>query len=76
MPLRTDEDVIAPNLQFLLESKEVLLQWKMSGLAGRTKETFFGCIHTLETVVELTAYLQKNNGFSYVLPGKFMSDPN
>ena len=26
-------------------------------------------------MVELTAYLQNNPGFSYVLPGKFMLDP-
>ena len=73
MPLRTDKGVIALDLQFLLESKKMLLQWKMSDLAGLTKETFLACIHTLETMVELTAYLQKNHGFSYVLPGKFMS---
>ena len=46
----------------------------MSGLAGLTKETFLACMHTLEPMVELTAYLQKNHEFSYALHGKFMSD--
>ena len=71
MPLQTDEDVIAPNLQFLLESKKVLLQRKMSGLACLTKETFRACIHSLETMVEL---LLAYKSTIVCLTWKFMSD--
>lgn len=61
--------------KFLCTAVNVLKQWKSSGRAGLTKETFTACIQSIEAMSALAEYLLKSHGFQYVLPGKFSSDP-
>lgn len=62
-------------LKFLQSAVGIFKQWKLSGRVGLTRETFTACIQSLEAMLSLTDHLLKNHGFSYVLPGKFTSDP-
>ena len=47
----------------------------MSGNCGLTNKTFTASIQTIGAISELSEYLQQRHHFSYVLPGKFLSDP-
>ena len=49
--------------------------WNLSGKKGLTKETFLACTQSNEAVIAVTDHLLANHGFEYVLPGKFVSDP-
>ena len=49
--------------------------WKKSRRPGLTDETFLACIQTMKALPMLADYLIKMHGFSYVLLGKFCSDP-
>ena len=49
--------------------------WRESKRAGLTPETFLACLQTTKSIPKLADHLQKKHGFSYLLPGKLMSDP-
>ena len=63
------------NFSFLETACSILVAWKNSNLVGLTKETFMACIQSLQAMVSLSKYLISCHDFSYVLPGKFCSDP-
>ena len=64
-----------PGIECLQIVQEIFTKWKKSGNAGLTRETFLACIQSLGAFLELAKYLQQKHGFSYVLAGKFTSDP-
>ena len=74
-PLRHSADDSQPCAQYLKQATEIFIKWKLSRTAGLTSETFTACIQTMGAIPELATYLQERHGFSYVLTGKFMSDP-
>ena len=61
--------------KFLVQSREILAQWKVSGNAGLTKETSLACLQSIGCMIELVKYMHATHNFAYVLPGKYMSDP-
>ena len=63
------------NFSFLETACSILVAWKNSNLVELTKETFMACIQSLQAMVSLSKYLISRHDFSYVLPGKFCSDP-
>ena len=68
-----DEDQVS--WRFLQKARDIFVEWKKAGTAGLTTETFTACIQSMSAMHELAVYLQLRHGFSYVLPGKFLSDP-
>ena len=64
-----------PNLRHLKAAPDICRQWKQSGLAGHTDQTFLACIQTMPTVPELAQYSHEKFGFCYILTRKFTSDP-
>ena len=60
---------------YLAKATKIFQEWKISGLAGLTTETFTACIQTMGALPELADYLIQQHGFHYVLTGKLMSDP-
>ena len=60
---------------FLETACSILVAWRNSNLVGLTKKTFMACIQSLQAMVSLSKYLISHHDFSYVLPGKFCSDP-
>lgn len=75
MPIKVIEDGDHPGLQYLEEAKNILEEWKQTGNAGLTHETFSACIQTMGALPELAKYLLERHNFQYVLSGKLMSDP-
>lgn len=76
LPLQMQSDgTPGPTLTYIVQAKDIFKKWKASGNAGLTNETFLACIQTIESMIELASHIHKVHGFSYVLPGKFMSDP-
>ena len=63
------------SMKFLVQSHEILSQWKVSGNAGLTKETSLACLESIGCMIELVKYMHTIHKFAYVLPGKYMSDP-
>ena len=65
------------NLGFNISNtaSRILIAWRNSGLSGLTKETFTACIQSIQAMTYLAQYLINQHAFSYVLPGKFCSDP-
>ena len=74
-PLRHSADDSQPCAQYPKQATDIFIKWKLSRTAGLTSETFTTCIQTMGAIPELATYLQERHGFSYVLTGKFMSDP-
>lgn len=62
-------------MTFLEKAIDIFKQWKASGQAGLTSETFTACIQSMEAMMDLARHLISHHGFSYILPGKFTSDP-
>ena len=62
-------------LQYLEEAIKIFKEWRTSGKQTLTKETFTGCIQSMEAVPALTKHLQDHHDFEYLLAGKVMSDP-
>ena len=60
---------------YLLEARQIFDEWRQTGIAGLTYETFAACIQTMGAVPELAEYLLDYHGFEYLLSGKLMSDP-
>lgn len=60
---------------FLRRAVEVLEAWKSSKRTGFTNETFLANICTLKALVSLAEYLISERGFTFVMLGKFQSDP-
>ena len=77
MPLMFSSEVEEqpPNLRYLEAARDIFRQWKQSGLAGLTDQTFLACIQTMSAVPELAQYLHEKFDFCYILTGKFTSDP-
>ena len=77
MPLKFSlmSDEQQANLSHLALAREIFIQWKESGYAGLTDQTFLACIQTISAVPELVLFLHRKFGFNYILPGKFTSDP-
>ena len=64
-----------PGLKYLEEARVIFQEWKQSGKAGLTTETFTACIQSMTAIPALAEYLLHEHGFDYVLSGKLMSDP-
>ena len=62
------------SFKFLVQSHEIWSQWKVSGKAGLTKETFLVCLQSIGCMIELVKYMHTTHNFAYVLPRKYMSD--
>ena len=62
-------------MKFIVQSHEILSQWKVCGNAGLTKETSLACLQSIGCMIELVKYMHTTHNFAYVLPGKYMSDP-
>ena len=62
-------------LLYLQKAIEIFENWKESKKADLAPETFLACLQTMKGILKLAEYLQKKHGFSYLLPGKLMSDP-
>ena len=62
-------------MKFLVQSHEILSQWKVSGNAGLTKETSLACLQNIGCMIELVKYMHTTHNFAYVLLGKYVSDP-
>ena len=62
-------------LSYLQKAIEIFEDWKESKRASLTPETFLACLQTMKSIPKLADHLQKKHGFSYLLPGKLMSDP-
>ena len=62
-------------MMFLEKALAILEQWKASGQSGLTNETFTACIQSVKAMMALASHLILERGFTYVLPGKFTSDP-
>ena len=75
-PIRFDEHgAISPNLNYLLAATKLFVAWKNSGCSGLTDQTFLACIQTMTAIRDLAQYLHQKLQLSYILPGKFTSDP-
>ena len=74
-PLRLTDGNPNISFQVLCNAIAIFKNWKSSGQAGLTQETFTACIQSLEVMIVLADHLLKNHSFIYVLPGKFCSDP-
>ena len=61
--------------KFLVQSHEILAQWKAPGNARLAKETFLTCLQSIGCIIELVKYMHTTHNFAYVLPGKYLSDP-
>ena len=65
-----------PNLIFLDDLAEEVALWKSSGLAGFTSPTFIAILQSLiRTIPALCRYLLNKQGFAFILPLHFQSDP-
>ena len=53
----------------------MLIKWKNSRQSGLTSETFLACIQSMQALPLLANHLVHHNKFSFVLSGKFLSDP-
>ena len=60
---------------YLQKARDIFVKWKISGTSVLTSETFTACIQSMGAVHDLAIYLQYTHGFSYLLTGKFLSDP-
>ena len=70
-------DIIYANhagLSYLQKAIEIFEDWRESKRAGLTPKTFLACLQTMKSIPKLADHLQKKHGFSYLLPGKLMSD--
>ena len=63
------------SIEFLVQSHEILSQWKVSGNAGLTKETSLACLQSIGCMIELVKYMHTTHNFAYALPGKYMLNP-
>jgi len=72
-PMRIEDG--HPGLVYLKEAVEIFTEWKTSGRAGLSTETFTACIQSMGALQDLAIYLQEKHNLSYVLPGKLMTDP-
>ena len=54
------------SLDFLLEAKQLFTEWRNSGIAGLTRETFLACLQSLEAMIELSIYLHNGHQFRYL----------
>jgi hypothetical protein len=64
-----------PNLIFLDDLADEVESWKSSGLAGFTSPTFIAILQSLRTIPALCRHLLDKQGFAFILPGHFQSDP-
>jgi len=63
------------SLQYLQKARDAFVKWKMAGTSSLTSETFTACIQSTGAIYDLSIYLLQMHGFSYVITGKFLSDP-
>ena len=75
MVLPKQDSVNDSSLAFLQRATNLFVKWKASKLAGLTSETFSACIQSMRALPLLVDHLVHRHNFSYVLPGKLMSDP-
>ena len=61
--------------KFLRKAFEIFKKWNSSGCRGLTNETFLACIQTIEAMLAMTEYMLAKNKLTYILTGKFSSDP-
>ena len=62
-------------LSYLQKAIEIFEDWRESKRAGLTPETFLACLQIIKSIPKLADHLQKKHRFSYLLPGKLISDP-
>ena len=75
MPMTFSSVTEQSNLSYRTKATNIFKNWKDSGFAGLTDQTFLACIQTMSAVPELAQYLHDKFGFHYILTGKFTSDP-
>lgn len=71
-PIKAPDD---PSMVFLQKAVEVFEIWKGSHSSGLTSETFLASIQSMKAFIMCATHLLESHGFSYVLSGKFLSDP-
>ena len=73
MPIQLMHHVY-PGLKRLEEAILIFREWKQSGKARLTAETFKACIQSMTAIPKLAKHLLKRHGFQCALTGKLMSD--
>jgi len=61
-------------IQYLLQSADMLEEWKRCGGKGLSNETFAAWILTLRSLASIAVHLIETHNFKYVLFGKLQSD--
>ena len=61
-------------MKFLVQSHEIMAQWKVSGNSGLAKETSLACLYRIGYMIELVKYMHTTHSFAYVLPVEYMSN--
>lgn len=62
-------------LDYLRKAVVIFKEWRLSKREGLSHPTFTAVIQSFSALIELSVYLLERHSFSFVLLGKFQSDP-